>query len=72
MIEAHQLKTGSTVAAALLADWDITLDKFVKVIPTDYRRMLEFIEKARNIEEYETETEIIDAAFEMSIASMEH
>jgi glutamate synthase (NADPH/NADH) large chain len=72
MIETHQRKTGSALAAGLLADWDGTLARFVKVIPRDYRRMLEFIEKARDIEEYETETEIIDAAFEMSIASMAH
>jgi glutamate synthase (NADPH/NADH) large chain len=70
MIETHQLKTGSTVAAGLLGDWDATLDKFVKIIPTDYKRMLEFIERARLTEEYETEDEIIDAAFDMHIADL--
>ncbi|HEY5622063.1 MAG TPA: glutamate synthase large subunit [Pontiella sp.] len=70
MIETHQLKTGSTVAARLLEDWDATLDKFVKVIPTDYKRMLGFIEQARLTEEYETEEEIVDAAFDMHIASL--
>ena len=70
MIESHQLKTGSTVAARLLEDWDATLDKFVKVIPTDYKRMLGFIEQARLTEEYETEEEIVDAAFDMHIASL--
>jgi len=68
MIETHQLKTGSTVAANMLADWGGTLDKFVKVIPTDYKRMLDFIAQARLIEEYETEEEIIDAAFDMHMA----
>ena len=70
MIETHQLKTGSTVAADMLADWNTTLDKFVKVIPTDYKRMLDFIERARLTEEYETEDEIIDAAFDMHIADL--
>jgi glutamate synthase (NADPH/NADH) large chain len=70
MIETHQLKTGSAVAAGLLADWDAALEKFVKVIPTDYKRMLEFIERARLTEEYETEEEIVDAAFDMHIASL--
>ncbi len=70
MIETHQLKTGSTVAADMLADWDTTLNKFVKVIPTDYKRMLDFIERARLTEEYETEEEIIDAAFDMHIADL--
>jgi glutamate synthase (NADPH/NADH) large chain len=70
MIEAHQLKTGSTVAAHMLADWNGTLARFVKVIPTDYKRMLGFIEKARETGEYETEEQIIDAAFDMHIASL--
>jgi len=47
MIETHQSKTGSVVAERMLADWDNTLGKFVKVIPTDYKRMLNYIEKAR-------------------------
>jgi glutamate synthase (NADPH/NADH) large chain len=70
MVEAHQQKTGSTVAADMLADWDVTVNKFVKVIPTDYKRMLDFIERARLTEEYETEEEIIDAAFDMHIADL--
>jgi glutamate synthase (NADPH/NADH) large chain len=68
MIETHQLKTGSTLAARQLADWSTTLSKFVKVIPTDYKRMLKYIEQARETGKYETEAEIIDAAFDMHIA----
>ncbi|MDF7807429.1 glutamate synthase large subunit [Pontiellaceae bacterium B12219] len=69
-IEMHQQKTGSTVAARMLADWDETLTKFVKVIPTDYKRMLGYIEQARATGEYKSEAEIIDAAFDMHIASL--
>ncbi|MEI6892451.1 MAG: glutamate synthase large subunit [Pontiella sp.] len=69
-IETHQLKTGSTVAANMLADWDASLAQFVKVIPTDYKRMLGFIETARETGEYETEEQIIDAAFDMHIAAL--
>ena len=68
MIETHQAKTGSTVAEGILGDWEANLDKFVKVIPTDYKRMLGFIEQVRDTGEYETEEEIIEAAFDMSIA----
>jgi glutamate synthase (NADPH) large chain len=68
MIETHQAKTGSTVAEGMLADWDHALAKFVKVIPTDYKRMLGFIEQVRDAGEYETEEEIVEAAFDMSIA----
>ena len=48
MIETHQAKTGSTVAEGILGDWEANLDKFVKVIPTDYKRMLGFIEQVRD------------------------
>ena len=70
MVEAHQAKTGSTVAEAMLANWDEALRKFVKVIPTDYKRMLGYIEQARGTGEYETEDEIVEAAFDMHIANM--
>ena len=38
--------TGSTLAAGLLADWDAVRDRFVKVIPKDYQRMLSCIARA--------------------------
>ena len=37
----HAGYTGSTVAAAILSDWDWAVEKFVKVMPVDYRRVLE-------------------------------
>jgi glutamate synthase (NADPH) large chain len=70
MIATHQQKTGSTVAATLLADWEASVAKFVKVIPTDYKRMLHYIELARNTGSYQTEDEIVDAAFDMHIAAL--
>jgi len=70
MITTHQQKTGSPVAADMLADWDGALEKFVKVIPSDYKRMLNYIEQAREKGEYETEEQIIDAAFDMHIAAL--
>ena len=33
--------TGSTVAAHLLTDWSATAKLFVKVMPRDYKRVLE-------------------------------
>ncbi len=41
LLERHVEYTGSTVAARLLADWPASARKFVKVMPTDYRRVLE-------------------------------
>jgi len=41
LIEKHRDFTGSTVAADVLARWDEVLPQFVKVMPTDYKRVLE-------------------------------
>ncbi|MDC0937302.1 glutamate synthase-related protein, partial [Pirellulales bacterium] len=40
LIEMHQNYTDSAVAADLLDRWDEALSKFVKVMPTDYKRVL--------------------------------
>ena len=40
MIKRHENYTGSAVAARILADWSDHQAKFVKVMPTDYRRVL--------------------------------
>jgi glutamate synthase (ferredoxin) len=40
MIERHADLTGSTLAAEVLAAWEETLPKFVKVLPKDYKRVL--------------------------------
>jgi glutamate synthase domain-containing protein 3 len=36
----HQRYTGSTVAERLLANWPQSVERFVKVMPTEYRRVL--------------------------------
>ena len=41
LVERHRALTGSERAAALLADWDASASRFVRVIPRDYRRVLE-------------------------------
>ena len=40
VISSHAKLTGSTVAAALLADWPIAAVRFSRVMPRDYRRVL--------------------------------
>lgn len=40
LIEKHQNATGSTIATTILDSWDETLGDFVKVMPTDYKRVL--------------------------------
>ena len=40
LIENHLDYTGSSVARAVLENWEDSLSKFVKVMPTDYKRVL--------------------------------
>jgi glutamate synthase (NADPH/NADH) large chain len=41
LIEKHYKYTDSEVAKNILNDWDNQIDNFVKVMPTDYKRVLE-------------------------------
>ncbi len=52
LIALHQQYTGSTVAARILDDWPESLSHFVKVMPTDYKRVL--MERKRHDEEKES------------------
>ncbi|WP_028593319.1 glutamate synthase large subunit [Paenibacillus assamensis] len=45
MIEKHVHYTGSSIGSKVLDQWQELLPKFVRVIPKDYKRMLELIEK---------------------------
>jgi glutamate synthase (NADPH/NADH) large chain len=40
LIQKHERYTGSTVAAAILKNWDDELPRFKKVMPIDYKRAL--------------------------------
>jgi glutamate synthase domain-containing protein 3 len=45
MIEKHYEYTDSTVAKAALDDWGAALKQFIKVMPTDYKRVLAEMKK---------------------------
>ncbi len=47
LVERHLTYTGSALARRVLDAWDEMLPRFVKVMPRDYERMLEAIERAR-------------------------
>jgi glutamate synthase domain-containing protein 2/glutamate synthase domain-containing protein 3 len=47
MIERHAHYTGSALAARILAGWEQLLPQFVRVIPRDYKRMMEMIERVQ-------------------------
>ncbi|MGI9308292.1 MAG: glutamate synthase large subunit, partial [Gammaproteobacteria bacterium] len=52
LIEFHQEYTGSTVAQHVLDEWPEILSQFIKVMPTDYKRVL--AERKRHDEEMES------------------
>jgi glutamate synthase (NADPH/NADH) large chain len=41
MVQRHHQYTGSAVAERLLDQWDVAVGRFVKVLPTEYRKVLE-------------------------------
>jgi glutamate synthase (NADPH/NADH) large chain len=41
IVTRHAAETASTAAAALLAEWDDAVNRFGKVMPRDYKRVLE-------------------------------
>jgi glutamate synthase (NADPH) large chain len=45
-VTRHHAETDSAVAARLLGDWSAALADFVKVMPRDYRRVLEATRRA--------------------------
>jgi glutamate synthase (NADPH/NADH) large chain len=46
IVQRHFEETGSQVAEELLADWDAALPRFVQVMPSDFKRVLEAREEA--------------------------
>ena len=53
LVDKHAIYTGSTTANALLDDWATSINTFVKVMPTDYKRVLEERKMAAEIAENE-------------------
>jgi len=47
LLERHHELTRSEKAKRLLTRWESTLSKFVKVVPTEYRRVLEELDRQR-------------------------
>ncbi|MDR1011131.1 MAG: glutamate synthase large subunit [Opitutaceae bacterium] len=62
LIERHAASTGSALAKRILENWTAMLPKFVKIMPKDYKRMLERIDEAKS--EGLTGNDAIMAAFE--------
>jgi glutamate synthase (NADPH/NADH) large chain len=63
-VRRHQEETGSTVAAALLDDWDRALARFSKIIPATYQAVLAAKDAAERagLSESETTEKMMEAA----------
>lgn len=63
-VRRHQEETGSTVAAALLDDWDSALARFSKIIPATYQAVLAAKDAAERagLSESETHEKMMEAA----------
>jgi len=48
MVSRHAEYTGSALAKGVLADWDNAVQQFVRVMPSDYNRVLIALEKAES------------------------
>ncbi len=63
-VQQHYEETGSTVAAALLADWASGVSRFSKIMPTDYKAVLAAKDAAERdgLSESETTRKMMEAA----------
>ena len=58
LIELHHEYTDSPLAEAIMDDWDNSLEKFIKVMPIDYKRVMN--ERAEHNEEIESIFDVED------------
>jgi glutamate synthase (ferredoxin) len=48
IVQRHQTYTHSARAASILANWELMIPKFVKVMPKDYKRVLQSIKRVED------------------------
>ncbi|HEY5044140.1 MAG TPA: glutamate synthase large subunit, partial [Verrucomicrobiae bacterium] len=65
LIQRHQTYTHSELAAKILGDWKTFVPKFVKVMPQDYKRVLQSLKRVQS--QGLTGDEAILAAFEENV-----
>jgi glutamate synthase (ferredoxin) len=62
LIRQHVEYTGSELGSRILVEWDVTLPSFVKIMPRDYRRVLQAQAKAAAAGREATFTELVGVA----------
>jgi glutamate synthase (ferredoxin) len=65
MIEHHVAVTGSELGTRLIRDWDNALQRFVKVLPIDYKRAIEAMKEVEAMGM--TGEEAVMAAFQKNV-----
>jgi glutamate synthase (ferredoxin) len=65
LLERHVEYTGSSRARALLDEWETTVSRFIRVVPNDYRRVIEA--QARMREKGLSQEEAEMAAFDENV-----
>jgi glutamate synthase (NADPH/NADH) large chain len=63
-IEAHRMYTDSAVASRMLASWSVEVSRFRKVMPVDYKRVLDVMAQAEaeGLDEAATVDRVMQAA----------
>ncbi len=64
LVFRHARLTGSTRASKILVDWNYFVPRFVRVVPNDYKRVLDAQRRMRDTGMSEEEAEM--AAFELN------
>ena len=64
IVERHREMTGSQAAHRMLSSWSVEVSKFRKIMPTDYRRVLEVLKSAERegLSESEAINRVMEAA----------
>ena len=70
LIAEHKENTNSDVAEELLADWDNSIKRFVKVMPVDFKKMQGYMEQARDTGKFESEYDVAVEAFDMHLNNL--
>jgi glutamate synthase (ferredoxin) len=65
LLERHVEYTGSSRARALLDEWETTVSRFIRIVPNDYRRVIEA--QARMREKGLSKEEAEMAAFDENV-----
>ena len=70
LITEHYQSTQSDIAKALLGDWDEALQRFVKVMPVDYKQMQSYMKQAQSTGKFDTEYDVAVGAFNMHLENL--